>query len=189
MGTFKRIILERAALPPLVVEVPVTSWADTCLDKPTGPVEIGLRLISESEAASARSEAAKKAWRAHPLEADEDARVEAYNGALMAIALGRATCQADDINVAFREWPCPADMIALAMTPAGIELLYGHLDTLTMAEAPSMPEASDDDIAAVATALLDGSAWTNVSGAHAHRIRRLLKVCADAITVVKIVKA
>ncbi len=185
MAVFRQLVEARAVLPPLVVSLPPSAWADTWNGKQDVPVDIGLRLISEAEASNARAEAARKARDFHVDPDDEDGRIEAYNGNLMVLALARATCQPD--NIAEPYWQVAEDSIARALTPAGIELLYGHLDTLTLAEAPTMPEATDAEIAALARALLDGSAWSGMTGAAGHRVKRLLAVCVDMATMPEIV--
>ncbi len=128
MAVFRQVVEARANLPRLVVHLPASAFADTWSDRPTTDAEIGLRLISEAESANARAEAARKAWRLHGSDDDEEGRIECYNGALMVEALARATCLPDDINANF--WQMPTMTIPQALTPAGIELLYGHLDTL-----------------------------------------------------------
>ena len=187
MAVFKREIEKRAAVPQCVVEIPVASWSTTWVNRPSEPVKVGLRLISEADASSARAEAAKKALRYHPSEDDEDGRVEAYNGALMVAALGCAICDPDDVNASFLEWTSPTAQLAVSMTPTGIDLLYGHLDMFTMAESPSLPEATDEDVAEMATALLDGSAWKGMTGANAHRVKRLLAVCHGLMATIDVV--
>lgn len=182
MSTFRATLETVARVPPVVVTLAPSEWADTWEAKPDVHAPVGLRLISEGEAQRCRAEAARRAWGLHVEEADEEGRIDAYNGALMELAVARATCQPDDVAAPF--FTFPDDMVARAWTPETVERLFSELDALHIASGPSSVEVSREQGEALGRALASGEAWAGVGPEQARRARRLLAVVAGLLAVV-----
>ncbi len=182
MSTFRAVLEVVARVPPVVVTLAPSEWADTWEQKPDEHQPVGLRLISEAEAQRCRAEAARRAWGLHTEDGDEEGRVEAYNSALMELAVARATCQPDDVAAPFFQFP--DDMVARAWTPETVERLFSELDALHIASGPSSIEATREEGEALGRALASGAAWAGVATGPARRARRLLAVVAGLLGVV-----
>lgn len=176
MSTFKDVVAARVAIPPRIVTLPLSAWQTGYQDKPAGDVEVGIRLYSQADAAQARAAASQYALRFHPQEADEDARNEAYNGALMAWLVARSVCDPVDVAITFfGENGLGADEdVACKLTPKGVEFLFEELDALMYETSPTMPPADDDDLAWLATALSSGEVWRTLDVEQVRRVRRQL---------------
>ena len=174
--------------PPRTVTLPASAWATTYPDRPAGDIEVGLRLYSEADAVQVRAAAAQRAWRDHPQESDEEERVLAGNGAVMALLVARAACKPDDARVPFFGHATMGgadDIVPLALTPKGVEFLFDHLNTLLLEESPSMPEADDEDLGWLAEALGGGEdagdVWAGLDAIEERRARRLLGAAIDLL--------
>lgn len=181
MSAFRQTLETVARLPPHVVVLAPSEWADTWSDRPETPVPVGLRLISETDASLCRAEAARKAWDLHAGDEDEEGRAEAYNGALMALALARAICQPEDVTARFFETGLAEDMVGLAWTSETVERLFGELEALHIRESPCAPELGAAECEALGRALASGVAWECVEGGRARRARRLLAAVIELL--------
>lgn len=176
-SAFRRAADAVASLRPArVVLLPASAW---CADYPGAqkdPVEVGLRVYSEGEAVQARAAAAQRAWKLHPQETDEEERVAAGNGALMAWLVAKCATKSGDRRVPFFGDPRlggAEDVVPMALTSGGLEWLFGELENLVFAESPTAPEADDEDVAWLLDALRDG-ALDKLGAVEARRARRLL---------------
>ncbi len=177
MSTFRSVIESRTAAPPRVVSLPASAWATTWKNRQTEPVKVGLRRYSEGDARAVSSAASTKACRLHPGDGEEDERVDAHNATLMALVVARSACDPDDFAISYfgRDDGTGADdVVPMALTPEGIEFLYGEIDRMLVEESPIGAEATDDDLAWLAGALTKGEAWGSMSVAAVARARRLL---------------
>lgn len=172
---FRQRIAARPNTPAKVVALAPSLWAQTWPDRQTEDAQVGLRLYSETDAQQARAAAAQKAFRLHPQEDDEDARIEAYNGALMVLLVARSTCDPEDVSIPFfgSHDGAVADILPLALTPKGIEYLFEELEILTSEQATN-PEASDEELAWLADQIRSGEVWGKLPADTARRIKRLL---------------
>jgi hypothetical protein len=162
-----------ARLPPRVIALPPSAWADHRDDKPREPVRIGIRLISEEDTQIARSEAAKVAVEIVPV-GDEDDRIAAYNDALMRFAAERGTCSptnAEDPYFVMGEME-----IRERLTPEGVRRLWHEIEGLHVASNPSVSEIDDEGLAEL-FALLHHGALDRLEKSDASRVRRLLELC------------
>ena len=169
-------------LPTRVVTLPRSCWAPDYPAAPGVDVQVGLRVYSEGEAVKARAAAAQRAWRLHPQPEDEEERVRAGNGALMAHLVALCATKPQDRSTRYFGSPQGGaeDVVPLALTPGGIEYLYGELDALVSAENPNAREASDADVEWLAAVLASG-ALSRLSPREARRVRRLLGAAVDRL--------
>jgi hypothetical protein len=181
-GAFSAIVARDERKPARVVKLPASCWARTWADRPLDDVEVGLRVPAEAELVQARAEAAQRCWRDHREERDEAGRIERYNSFLMARVVARGTTEAEDASVQyFGEYA--DDKVTEALTPNGIEFLYGEIDRLHIEESPIAPEASHDEVVRLAEALRTGAAWKDANGAVIARARRMLRHVIDLLNL------
>ncbi len=170
MGAFRELLAKETRRPPLVITLPPALFADTWPDKPTSPVECGIRLISERDLHEARANAARTAWSFHPEDEEVQVRLDAYHDALVSNCAARAACDPADVTKSFFG-DMPEDQAALAMTSEGLRVIFAALDRATVGESPIFPEAADSDFARLAEAA--PAALAAMSGGRARRLRRL----------------
>ena len=159
--------------PARVVTLPVSAWVPDYA--PREDVLVGLRIYSEAEAVEARAAAAGRAWKLHPQDADEEERVTAGNGALMAWLVARCATKPADRTVRFfgSAQGGAEDVVPIALTPGGLEFLFGELEALVAAENPTAPEADDEDIIWLIERL-NNRALDGIGAVEVRRARRLL---------------
>lgn len=154
--------------PPKLIALRPEMFVDEWPEKPTEPLQAGLRLLSEREIELGRASAAQKAVELHE---DADGRVEAYNDALMSYAVACALCEPQNSRAAYFE--SPHENVVLALTPEAIQALWEELETLHLELSPVIDEIEDDGIGALAEALADG-AVQKLPDTRQGRMRRLL---------------
>lgn len=177
MATFTQTLAARSNAPVRVVTLPLSAWASQYQDRPAGDVQIGLRRYAEGEAVRARAAASQIAWKLHPERGDSDARDEAYNGLVMAKLVAWSCCDPRDVSISYFGTATgigAEDVLPLALSPKGIEWLFGELDALLTEEGPTAPEADDDDLAWLSGALAEGKAWGRLPANETRAVRRLL---------------
>ncbi len=135
--------------PARRVEVlPPSAFADTYKQRPSGPIRIGLRLVSEAESAIAQGAAAVLAAETHPNSADAELWLETYNNSLICDVLARVCCEADDVSKAYFA-PAPESLIRAALAPGGIRRLWESYQLLAIEEGVLHREATDEEMKAL----------------------------------------
>lgn len=167
MGTFSAI--PKPKLPPRTVELALICWAPDYEQIPDCAVHIGLRLVSEFDIESARSDAAKKAIEMHPREADQD-RIDCFNDLVISNIVARATCQPDDVTVGYFEMP--EMQLRQAFTTDAIKMLWDELQNMQIELSVLSPEATDDELMELMGLLMSDDAWAALQPAKAKRLRR-----------------
>lgn len=169
-------------MPVSVVVLIPGHYADTWRDKPTGPVQVGLRLVSEADFQVARAEAAKTAWEQFPEgDQDHDERTDAFNDALAAWIVARATTQPDDASKPWMEMA--HDNVQLALTTGGLHFLFDQVVALYIERSPLSPEATDGELVRLCDALTSGAAWSAADVNTIRRARRLLRRAMDLLVI------
>lgn len=185
MAAFSQHIDRVSRRAQRTVTLAPSGFADDWEQKPTEPVEIGLRLLSEADLAAARSVGVQKACELHP-ELDERSEIwiEAFNQALMHWAIARGTCKPESIEQPF--WEMAEDVVPLALSEGGAARLYGELELLTVLESPVIPEIDEEGLTRLAELLTTGALWEGKSVVEKRRLARLLSYVlelGDAVTV------
>ena len=103
-------------------------WAQTWTDRPTDPIEVGLRRLSETDLGEVESLANRRSQQLHPNDPELAAR--AFNRALTKYALGRALCSPECADVPF--WDSPDVVAMLAFDDAGAAWLYAEFQAETV---------------------------------------------------------
>lgn len=131
----------------------MNAWADEYKDRPREVVVMGLKRLAERDLETARAEGARRAWQMHPEQGDLDCRIECYNDALIRWCVGRSLCMPDDASQPWFE--NQEDVIAEAFTAEGLRHVWDHLDMLAVSDCPVVHEASDEDVARLASLVAD----------------------------------
>ena len=159
----------------------VEYWSPSWGARPTEDVCCGIRPLSGADDDYCRLNAAKTAWRLFPGEpADrfQIERVDAFNDALMRIAITRGTCDANDARKAWDVWGgAPDDVVGRALTREGVKAIYDAIERITLALSPVRPKASDEECARLFSILRERLA--SMPTARADRARRLLGFLLD----------
>lgn len=132
-----------------VVALDPSAFADTWEDKPTGPIDVGLRSVPELEMLNARSRAQQIADRMHPrLGPDHPIWIETYNQTLMHWLIGHAMCQPDDIRRDFWQVSAAAKEMIISdrLTSDGTLRLFEELEVLRILDSPLSPEIDGSGI-------------------------------------------
>lgn len=191
MAAFSSFVAAKTRPAPRAVLLPpnafVEGWQgvdDEPWEKPSESVRVGLRTVSQDVLARARADAARAAWRRHPDEDDRESRIEAYNDALVGVALTSAVCSPDDATRPM--WPVQQATIEGALTVEAQRHLWAELELLHLLESPTTPEATDEELHTLGKSLLDGSIWEGLDLAAARRVKRLLRHVLEEASVVDV---
>lgn len=182
MSTFAAIASKRP--PPGNVIVPASAFDATWDRRPTSDVCLGLRFISDDDAQTARSQAAKTAFRLHPRAAsgglEEQPWADAYEDALMRWIVARGTCDANDAAKAWDGWlGTPEDTVSVALTIGGVRLIFDAWERMRIAHDVTIPEATDEEIAQFAA--IAPERLGQIGKAEASRVRRLVRFCLNEL--------
>jgi hypothetical protein len=172
--------------PPGHVTVPTTAFDDRWDRRPKDAVCMGLRNVAEDDLQTARSEAAKVASRLHPQALSHrdgpsfELWAATYNDALIRWIIARGTCDANDTSRSWEGWRvAPEDMVAIALTTSGAQFIFDAWERMKLSTDITTPEATDEEIAELATKL-DG--FARLERGRAARARRLLRFVLDELT-------
>lgn len=165
---------------PKVLTLYPNVFADTWNEKPSGPVEIGLRLVAEKDLDEARAQASRWAFANHPEPRDVDARTEAANESLMQWVVARAMCKPDDVRQGF--WQTPQDTVAMAFTDDGLKYLFHEVMNLKIEESPLQPEAKVADLVMLRQLLEIQEVPNVIIDKSSPRLRRHLAWIVEEIT-------
>lgn len=165
----------KAAVPKraqCVVEVPPSLWTEGRPNKPTTPVRVGLRIVSEADVARARSVAESFANQMHRDLASQDVWVESYNSHLIATILFEAVVLPDNVE---KRWFARDSQVALDLTTNGLRFLWDQYEIYQVSTSTIAPEATDGELVTLADSLLAGDLFEGLDLERSRRVRRLLK--------------
>lgn len=155
-----------------IVEIHPSLYADNRPNKPSSPVRVGLRIVSEADIARARSVAESFANRQHRELGSREVWEECYNSHLIATLLFDAVVHPDNIE---RRWFERDSQVTLDLTSNGIQFLWDHYEMHRVATSTIAPEATDEELLELEDMILTGSLFDGVDLERARRVRRLIK--------------
>jgi hypothetical protein len=165
------------ARPARVILVPPSAFADGWGSKPSDPIAIGLRRLSEGAVAAARAGASEEAVTAYKNESgeirDTAAFWDAFNDALLQRLVAAALCDPNDVHAPHPLFPLAVDMVPIAFAREGLLLVWHELERLTVEASTLIAPLSDDGVAEL-VALLQGNALERLPRDQATPVRRLL---------------
>ncbi len=154
------------------VEVDPALWAENRPNKPSAPVRVGLRIVSEADVARARSVAESFANKQHRDLASQDVWLESYNSHLFAAILFDAVVHSDNAD---RRWFERDSQVTLDLTTNGLRFLWDHYEIYQISTSTIAPEATDEELLELEDMILTGSLFDGVDLERARRVRRLIK--------------
>lgn len=147
---------KKASRPPgrtLVLQPWV--FADTWERRPAEPVCIGLRLMSDGAKGRARTEASRIALESH--EADFEMYLDARNDLLVRLAVAHGICDPNDVTKPHPLLPYAEDEVRDALSSRGARFIHDALYRYQVESSPLCPEATDEELDELMTAIDDGT--------------------------------
>ena len=165
----------KAALPKRaghVFECDPSLWVEGRPNRPTAPIQLGLRIVSESDVARARSVAESFANQMHRELPYGEAWIECFNSHLIAAIMFDAVVHPDNAE---KRWFARESQVALDLTTNGLKFLWDHYEVYQVSTSKIAPEASDDELLELGDVILAGALFEGLDLERARRVRRLLK--------------
>lgn len=179
MSAFSAVRAAESVAPPLRFVLPPSAFVDGP-QRPTEPRDVGLRLLSEGDLQSIRIAAIQGTTaRLKGISTDDPVWVESFNAALMLGAATRALCHPDDVHRDY--WDMQRTVAPTALSPGGVERIWDELEALKIRSAPTAPEASAEDIAALASRLATPAFLERVPAGDRRVARRYLRYVLDML--------
>lgn len=156
--------------PPRTVTLPATAFATSWLNRPHGPMTVGLRRLSADELLAAEVKGRGRAQEIFPHASPFDpARIETAEIVRFHFILGKALCDPHDYRKNL--WLDQQELASPNMLPVGpskmvepmrftrdgLHRLFDELEILAIEGNPTWPEATDDELEDLGASLLDGS--------------------------------
>jgi hypothetical protein len=131
-----------------VLEVPPEVWAPTWSHRPTGVVQIGMRLISVESELLASDDAVRLANAKHPKHSDD--WVQSHNDTLMRWVALESLCEPNDISKKWHGWVQDAsqmylaeDVVRAAVHKDGLKWIWREYERLRV-ELGLLAQPADD---------------------------------------------
>jgi len=156
--------------------LPPSAFADTWKGRPREPVRIGIRLVGHDIVDVAEQTAAEDVAHLSPGKDGSDERriwIDAYNTAFMRGVLAQALCSPDDVDRPYFA-DAPNDRVRVAFPPRTLRALWEEFEALSVETSPTMPEATDEEIAGLAGMLAMPSPLSGIAPDPQRRLRRLV---------------
>ena len=143
----------RTRKPASVIVIPVSAFAEDWEHRPTAPIAVGLRLLSELDAQGATRDAARTTVEFFHLgepgatRPSQDVQNDVYVSRIMGFAIARAICDPNDIHRMHDQLPALEDHVFRDFTPDGIKHVFQQLQLATAKVSPLSPVADASDVA------------------------------------------
>ncbi len=148
MPAFSQVEQVATARKPVHTSVvPPSAFSDAWKGRPKAPVCAGFRALSADDVRSIRNMAAEEAWKLHARELDEPNRIDAFNDAIMRLAVARGTCDPNDVEKPWSVLGIAADdNVAIALSVDGVRSLYDEVERASVIASPTRKGADDSDL-------------------------------------------
>lgn len=148
MSAFSQVEVVAAARKPVhTAVVPLSAFSDAWKARPAASVCAGFRPLCADDVRAIRSMASDEAFKLHPRDADESNRVDAFNDAVMRLAIARSACDPNDVE---RPWgvlgAAADDNVAVMLSVGGVRSLYDEVERAAVLSSPTRSDASDADL-------------------------------------------
>lgn len=174
MPTFKQVVEKRRA-PGKTIILPLSVFADEWSGKPSAPVCVGLRQMSEGDKTKARGEAERLADEVH--KRGGDGWVDCYNDALMRQVAALGICDPNDVNKASEILPFAEEEVRFALTSHGARYIFEELQRYEVEVSPLEREATDEELEHLGRLIRDHA--SAIAPTH----RRLLRAILEEISL------
>ncbi|HEY1956693.1 MAG TPA: hypothetical protein VGH28_13830 [Polyangiaceae bacterium] len=160
--------------------MPLSAFSDAWKARPKAPVCAGFRALSAADVREIRNMASEEAWKLHERPLDEANRIDAFNDALMRLAVARSSCDPNDVE---RPWSVLGvardDNVAIALSEGGVKMLYDEVERASVLASPTRADATNADVLELFDLL--ETTLDKMTPERAARVRRWLGFCLDEI--------
>lgn len=163
----------------MTVEISAKHWAGDVVDRPTKPLAVGVRLLSEQDVQEAKAEGSRVVTGFYGGAPDPEGINDAYNDALMRSCVARAITHTEDASI--RHFVLGEEEIRQQLTPEGVRALFQAVESVHIGASPCMAEIDDDGCLKLAAILQRRKAFATLDVESRARVRRLLSYALDAL--------
>lgn len=161
-------------------------FADSWADRPVDGILLGIRVPSEREIQGARTESIKIARNVqHEDDAPQDeinqAKLTAFNDALLACAVASALCDPNDVTAAHPFFDMPDDMVPVAFKSKTIQHIFDLIEQLHVEQSPVFEEITEAEEIKLSNLLSEDAPYAGVERVQAMKARRFLKFALDIL--------
>ena len=179
-SAFQQFQRKAAQKPARVVVISPAEFSDQADKRPETDIAVGLRRLSETSEQGAMVEAAKRARELWPEGSANEDLIAAANEALLCIVVARSLCDPNDVSRGHSAFPAAEDTLPKMLTSRAIRRLWDEIELMAIETSPLQPEATDEQLEALAVDLLTKPQELRLLGpAREKRVRRLLAFVAD----------
>lgn len=148
MSAFSQVEQVAAARKPVhTAIVALSAFSDAWKGRPKAAVCAGFRPLSADDSRSIKATASDEAWRLHPRDLDEPNRIDAYNDAVMRLAVARSACDPNDVSKPWDVLGVAADdNVAIVLSVDGVRALYDEVERAAVLSSPTRTDATDADL-------------------------------------------
>lgn len=178
MPAFSQVEQVAAARKPVhTALVSPSAFSDAWKGRPIASVCAGFRALSADDVRAIRNMASEEAWKLHPRELDEPNRIDAFNDALMRLAIARGTCDPNDVTKPWIFGIAADDNVAIALSVEGVQRLFDEVERAAVLASPTRHAADDADLLELFDML--ETTLPRMTPERAARVRRWLSFVLD----------
>ena len=174
---------ERKVIPAArTVLLQPLDFSPTWADRPNSAVCLGIRIPCEADTEGLKREAEKRAIEKYPR--DPMAAEHEYEHLLVRWVVARCVCDPNDCSSPHPLFQFAEEQVPEALTKGAILRINDDLERLIVETSPNYHEATDEQCAALGSALVDGSILAllgQTSPVKAARVRRYLRFVCDEL--------
>ncbi|MGN6103717.1 MAG: hypothetical protein ACTHU0_01305 [Kofleriaceae bacterium] len=184
MATHSEILKAREYLRPRkVIDLKPEAFSDTWGPKPTAPLRVGFRLLSERDLQRAAATATRKADELYPDRGEESqVWLNAFYQSAISWVVANAGCHPDDVT-APPDGSWDEDNVPQRLTDAGILACFEAYEDLKREVSPTSPELDAEGATQLADILLRfDEFWGSLEPRDQRHVGRLLQESLDKLT-------
>ena len=173
-----RVTHAQATPAPRTVVLGQDELAHTWEGRPSGEVCLGIRLPSVGDKELILKEALERVVKAETL-ADNDAQ-DTFDRYQVELFVARSICDPNDVGRSHPLFPAPDLQVTRCFTERALKRVFDECEKLAIESSPISPEATDDEVELLCTALNADS----LGGLEPHRearVRRFLWFVLDEL--------
>lgn len=166
--------------PVAFSEIQPGMWTSEWADKPSVPMKVGVRLLSEQSIQESKAEASRVVVGFYEgATEDQEGLVDSYNDALMRSSVARGICAHSSAKIPF--FALGEEEVRQHMTPEGVRFLFQEIEAAHIAHSPCQREVDRDECLKLAVILQREVALERLRGPEKARVGRMLSYCLDAL--------
>lgn len=165
-------VKRRNKSPSATLVVPLSAFADAWSGKPSEPICVGLRLLSNEDRQKARKVAEEMATELHPR--GGDGWIECYNDAVRRQAVALALCDPNDVTQPSQAFPYAEDTVLVALTASGTQKIFDAVEQHEIDQSP-LERAADQATLLRLARLLERVDFALMNGRLSRRVSAMLE--------------